>query len=74
MALETQLCCHRARPKNLLTECGIVAYGKCADEHIGTSGYFCFDHLVQCRRCGKMYCPTHIEAHRIYKDCEQVAA
>lgn len=70
MVKEIQLCCHRVLPKNVLTECKVVAYGKCAAEHQKDSGYFCFDHLTQCAVCGGMFCPIDLKAH----ECMEVAA
>lgn len=72
MALETQYCCHRTRPTNSLTECKVVAYGQCAAEHKGNSGYFCFDHLEQCSVCGGMYCPIDLKSHEC-TDIERAA-
>jgi hypothetical protein len=56
-------CSYRFKPSNSLTQCGGTAYGKCAGEHKVESEFFCFDHLEQCRKYGKMFCKTHMEAH-----------
>lgn len=67
-----QQCCYRTKPTNSLTQCLIVAYGRCAGEHIEADSYFCFDHLEQCLVCGRMYCPIDLKAHKC-ADIEKAA-
>lgn len=55
-------------------KCRILALVQCSECAAWLCGSEELMHAIRCVRCDSWHCPEHHQAHRISKDCEQVAA